>query len=302
MPTKNKKAARPGGSASSNLTLRIPKEMAVPGICRGALTGWPQLLDAMNAVMEDPEFLTSFGQSFASGQPGGPQQLLASLGAGPEGLMKAAPPPDLYGRFVWLAVRVYQAARTFSVTLTHLPVIFKGTPGQIGAVASEVLAGPGGLSTTAGNVAGWAADFLADFPNAGADLDAAQQAHQAAAVALEKQTAACEEKDVVGSIHAHAVATAAVAGMSSRLDVFEASAGKVTAFAVLANMTMAVQSLALAWKVTKEQMETVAQSKREDLGQLSFFQERLGLEEATSEWGGFANTVKSYIQRLLVTR
>lgn len=301
--------AKNSKAAPAKAALGLPREMAIVAICRGAQTGWPQLVEAMEKLREDPAFCNSFPNSFASADGvsiGRPQQLLAALTVAPALLAKPSPPADVYAWSVWVTARVYEASRTIGGTLAQLPGLFaaaKGAkPAEIGAQVREVLGSPLGLASTAGNVAVLAKDFADHLDGMGGDLEAARTARQAISSAFETQKLINGSEDIAESIRAHPSASAKVHEINYQLDNFVMAAAKVSAFGVIANMTNATRSLAAAWQAVNEQFESAAASDPEKLGNLAFLNSTLKLESAVTQWSGFAEVTQNYLKRSLRIR
>jgi hypothetical protein len=170
---------------AKNITLGVPEEMNIVDICRGMQTGWPQLVSAMEKLMNDPQFCNTYSNSYAAGRGlliGKPQQTLSALMVDPGWLTKSAPPKDVYAWCVWLTMRVYEAAKTISSTLQQLPGLISAAGGaksaQAGTFVQEVLTGQHGLSVTAGNIVQLVTEFADHLKAIGGNLEEAQTAYQ----------------------------------------------------------------------------------------------------------------------------
>lgn len=303
---KDKKDMTPNGDAP---TLGMPKEMNITDICRGMQTGWPQLVVAMKKLREDPVFCNSFPLGFASGDGlgiGRPEQLLSALAVDAGYLTKPTPPADVYARSVWLTMRVYEAAQTMSITLKELPGILPtakdAKAADTGAMVKEVLDSQYGLTGTAANIIKLANDFMQHLQGIGGNLQTAQTDYQEISDLLEKQKPVGESDNIFRSIATHPQALATSSEINQQLDDLGSAAAKVTAFAVIENMRLAVQSLATAWQVTKEQFEKVASHNPASLGDPSFLQGTLQLDTAAGEWAAFAEVTNGFLKGALVIR
>jgi|GEM_PF-2726136 len=303
----DKKDTTPNGA--SHPTLGVPKEMNITDICRGMQTGWPQLVRAMKKLREDPVFCNFFPLGFASGDGlgiGRPEQLLSALAVDPAYLTKPTPPADVYARSVWLTMRVYEAAQTMSITLKELPGILPtakdAKAADAGAMVKEVLDSEYGLTGTAANIIKLANDFTKHLEGIGGNLQTAQTDYQEISDLLEKQKPVGESDNIFRSIATHPQALATSDEINQQLDDLGSAAAKVTAFAVIENMRMAVQSLTTAWQVTKEQFETIARHDPASLGDPSFLQDTLQLDTAAGEWAAFAEVTNGFLKGALVVR
>jgi hypothetical protein len=301
----DKKDSTVTGDTASNPTLGMPKEMNITDICRGMQTGWPQLIVAMKKLKEDPAFCNSFPLGYASGEGlaiGRPEQLLSALMIDPAYLTKPTPPADVYAHSVWLTMRVYEAAQTVSTTLATLPGVLPAEKDATAAMVKEVLDSKSGLTGTAANIISLANDFTQQLETIGGNLQSAQTDYQEISDLLENQKPVGESDNLFRSIATHPQAIATSYGINQQLDDLGAAAAKVTAFAVIENMRLAVQSLSTAWQVTQEQFEKVAGSDPANLGDPSFLQNTLQLETAAGEWAAFAEVTNNFLKGALVIR
>jgi hypothetical protein len=289
--------------------LRMVRQMSVPGICRGALTHWPQLHAAIAELGQDPA--SQLARPHGHGLPtasliGGAAQLRATLANDPTYLLRPTPPADLYARFAWLTLHVYQLARTYQLTLQSVPDLLTknsaADPALRGAWVKELLSGPTGLSRRARELSGQANDFAQQLHAIGGDLGAAQAARRAsAAVAATQETAPAQgDDDLEHTMGAYARARSCEQEAQLRLAWYRLDAAKVTALAIIANMTSAVETLAAAWQITLTQLETVTAGDASELGNLDFLNGELHLEMASKEWEAFASVIQNFIQRLLI--
>lgn len=303
--TKSQAKSTPSPARTSSLTFRMPREMALPGICRGALTYWPQLQAALAELRQDPVLHLAFPQENLVGSP---VQLLAALGTDPGSLLRSSPPADLYARFVWLALRVHQSAQTFHLTLLHLPDLFKAgkpdEPAAIGTLVKELLMGPTSLIQRAGDLSELAAVFAQHLREIEGDLESAPAAHKTAAAAPAEETPnpAREEPgtEMANSMLAYRRACTATRHANDDRVRFKTSAAKVTASAVISNMASAIESLSEAWQATATQFETIAACEPAQLENEDFLRNELQLETAAREWGDFARVTQKFIQGLML--
>lgn len=300
--------AQAGKTLLTATPLGLPKEMNITDICRGMQTGWPQLIAAMHKLRDDPRFCNTFRHSYASGHGlsiGQPQQLKAALMVDPSFLMKSAPPADIYGWSVWITARVYEATQTINVTLEQIPTLIAACegapPAETGMLVRDILTGAHGLSRTAGNIAGLANAFAIHLGVIGGDLEAAQTEYQAIGVAFEMQQLSGCSKNMINVIGAHTNAVAATHQQNKQLDDFQSAAAKVTAFAVIANMGLAMQSLAVAWQATKVQFEATVKYAPENLSDIHFLQSTLKLGAALGEWAAFSDAIRNFMNRALLS-
>ena len=294
------------GSTSSQhaftpkLSLGMPRQMSVPGICRGALAHWRQLDAALEELRHAPAATLNMPRDFFhTCQIGGADALRAALAIDPGYLQQDRPPADLYARFTWLALRVYQSARVFNVTLHNVPnlvaTLAKGDTAMGGDFVQQMLIGPTGLNRHASALSDLATAFAADLhaieAHFGCDLAAAQAALPASA----GWAAADDEK--TGIEHAMGTYARMCSQGAPRDDANERiAAAKVTALAVIGNMTAAVESLAGAWQATRAQIEAVAAMPMAQLGSLDYLNHELHLAAASEEWGDFAGVIRQFIQ------
>ena len=83
------------------------------------------------------------------GDPSAIQRKIASDGSY---LTSSAPPTELYGHVIWLALQIENAAFTFTSTFESLSDVLKpsvGTPAERASYLRALLTGPGGLTSTA---------------------------------------------------------------------------------------------------------------------------------------------------------
>jgi hypothetical protein len=296
-------------SSNSLLSLRMPGEMAVPGICRGALTQWPQLQAALQELSLDPAFRLEFANSRGSSQTqpiGSPAQLQAALTIDPGYLLRPAPPTDLYTWFVWVTLRVYQGARTFNLTLQHLPDLFKAPPGttpaDCGEWVKEVLAGPAGLIARARDISHQAGTFARHLHSIDSDLTAARSEHALAVQSLLPPATTEDSQPTRGhatSMYAYSHAQLTAHESQLPLAHFKLTAAKVTVLSVIDNMTKAIDMLTKSWQSMAAQCEAVAARQGTDLGNLDFLRNELQLDVATNEWAEFASVIQAFIQGTL---
>src|ERR1700739_4116528 len=178
-PTSNE----PQTPTSPATGFRLPPEMNAPGICRGALTKWPQLHAAIEMLGQDPNFRAQFASSFGSPQAsliGSTTQLAALLAADPSCLLQPNPPADMYAWAVWLIMRVYQGARLFHLTLQHLPDIAKAAAQANPAAGEAIRDALAGIVSRARDISALANAFGQHLRAAGGNLSTAQAEHQAA--------------------------------------------------------------------------------------------------------------------------
>ena len=256
--------------SASPVGLRMCKQMNVPGVCRGALTYWPQLQAAIAQLNQvgpsRPAIPTLRGVPNAA-QVGGPEQLCSALAIAPGLLQAETPPTDLYGRFAWLTLRVYEGARTIQATLQELPALADSAAGNRtagGALVKEVLTGTGGLSQRARTIKEFA------------DLFATQ-------------------------LHAFTDAVKALNGQAgSSADAAQSAENKV--LSVVGNMTLAVETLSTAWQTTMTQFDTVANIDARELGNVDYLHTNLQIEPAAQEWGTFAGIIQRFTAGLLAAQ
>jgi hypothetical protein len=292
---------------TSEPTFCMPSAMAAPDVCRGALTHWPALMQATQVLSNDPACRQAFPLSYGSAQGhlvGGPAQLLASLQRDPTLLMQATPPQDIYARFIWTVMHVYQAVKTVQLTLGQLPDLVapthKRTPLENGALVRAVLNQAGGLVTRAQQLAGLVHDFALHLQAVGGDLDAAQSDYQAASQSLATHTAVEQTPSLRAQMQAHAQAQSFGAQTQQNWSHHQVLAAKVTAFSVVANMTSALQALSTAWTTTAAQYASLAQGTPAHLGDGNYLESALNLTQATQEWRDFANMIENFLQRTCI--
>lgn len=296
-------------SSNSLFSLRMPAEMSVPGICRGALTQWPQLQAAVGELNLDPSFCLVFANSHGSPQAqlvGSPAQLQAALAIDPGYLLRPTPPSDLYAWFVWITLRVYQGARTYNLTLQHLPDLFKAAPGttpaDCGEWVKEVLSGPTGLLARARDISDQAGAFARHLHSIGTDLTAARSEHAQALQSMVSTTTAEDTQPTwghAGAMYAYSQAQLTVHDAQLPLAHLKLTAAKVTVLSVIDNMTKAMDMLTKSWQRMAAQCEAVAAQQATDLGKLDALRNDLHLDVATTEWAEFASVIQAFIQGTL---
>ncbi len=288
--------------------LGLPPEMNIADICRGMLTGWPQLTAAMRTLAEAPQFRQAFGHSYASEQElaiGSPQQLLAALAVNPALLTNPTPPTDVYAWTVWLTLRTYEAARTVSVTLAQLPGLFgaaETSPAEVGTMVQTVLAGPLGLAETAGNIAALTTNLGQHLQLMEGNLEEAQAAYRQRGAAISSPMLASGAKGLFNLVTAHADAQTATQEVPDQLSDFKTAAAQVSVLAVIANMSLAIQASSTAWQATKRQFQGAANEGLDKLGSLAYLQGPLQLAAAAQEWTGFMGLMRDYSQRTVLLR
>jgi hypothetical protein len=294
-----------GPARASSLTFRMPREMALPGICRGALTYWPQLKAALAELRQDPAFHLAVPQDNLVGSPA---QILAALATDPGSLLRSTPPADLYAWFLWLTLRVHQAAQAFHLTLRGLPDLFKpaqpADPVAEGALVKEVLMGPTSLIQRAANLTELSNIFAQHLREIEGALKSTQATQETAAAALAEETNGPgpdkPEAGIANLMLAYSRACTATSHADDDRARLRGSAAKVTASAVISNMASAVESLSGAWQATATQFEAIAAVEPAQLGNEDFLRNELELETAAREWGIFAGVTRKFIQGLLL--
>lgn len=284
--------------------LAPPREMAPPGGCRGAVSGWPKLLAAVDALSDAPAAAAQLRSVLGPGAGlGGPAALLAALAANPSILQGERPPADIYGHFVWFSLRVSRAASRIGAGLTRLPDLWTpalgADPKGIGALARALIAGPDGMRATAAAIADLAEAYRERLGGAANGLKPALKAFGAAGAALEKRATAAAG---VGKDPDAARAAAALAGQRLRRDLeeYERDGAAVTATAVLANLVEAIEVMRDAWRAAADVFAAAAKASDAQLGDLAYVSGTLKTEESATEWREFAQTVKDYVQKLLI--
>jgi hypothetical protein len=289
-------SARPASAATPSLGM--PNLMSAPGVCRGALAHWRQLQAAMQALQHATGAGSKLPRDFFHHCPSGSAEALrAALAIDASYLLHATPPADFYARFTWLALRVYQSARSFSVTLDHLPDLVadlgQRDPAAGGTLVQQMLVGPTGLANHARTLAGLAAAFATDLHTIeaqfGCDLAQAQAALPAALTAAPAGTA-----DLEYAMGTHARLGSQQAGPSDA--GASIAAATVTVLAVIGNMAAALGQLAAAWHATLAQLEAVAALPAAQLGAPGYLQQELHAAAASKDWGAFADIIRQFIQ------
>lgn len=302
-------SSQPGKTILVATPLGLPAQMNITDICRGMQTGWPQLIAATRTLTEDPKFCQTFRHSYASGKGlsiGGPAQLVSALIIDPYWLMKPSPPADVYGWSVWMTARVYEAAETISLTLGQIPATLgdkKGTTlPEGGVLVREVLNGSGGLSQVAGDIAGLANTFADYLTAIGGDLEAAQTEYQAVKTIAQTLQLSGTGGDMIKVISSHTKAAADAYRYRCHLDDLRSAAAKVTAFGVIANMRLAMRSLATAWQAGKVRLEENSRYPLKELGDIHFLQNTLKLSAASAEWSVFSDVIRNFLAGALQSR
>ncbi len=289
-------------------TFRMPVQMAVTSICRGALTGWPQLLEALRRLrsVATPSFDLPLGT--ADGRLfGGPAPLARCLAADPGYLARETPPPDIHGGFVWLALRMYRVARTIRLTLDELPTLVlpatKRGLAANGALVSAALGRSGGLIDQARALACGAEVIAGRLETVEGGLQAARETYRAARAVLGSQPFDdAQAMNLSRAIHSYGRAVVTSNEQQQALARYEAAAAHVTALAVLANMRLAAQAGSVAWTATAAQFEAVTHCPAPDLGTAACLDDKLDLCVAIAEWRAFETTIRDFVTRALVGR
>jgi hypothetical protein len=108
--------------------------------------------------------------------------------------------------------------------------------------------------------------------------------------------------NIMGSIAMHPKLVARNHELNVQLETLHGAAAQVTVFAVIANMTLAMQSSITAWKATQDQFKTIAGYGADKLGDAGFLESSLNLTAAVNEWKTFAEIVQKYMKMALLVR
>lgn len=115
-----------------------------------------------------------------SGQFGDPSTLKTKIQRDPAYLQSKAPPAEIYGHVIWLSNQIQNSAGTFKFTFESLSLLMSSAqPEQRAANLKAVLAGPGGLASTADDMRNKTNDLMKKLLAFDAQLSAANQEIQA---------------------------------------------------------------------------------------------------------------------------
>ena len=283
--------------------------MMPPKGYRGALTGWPQLVSAIDRISSDPAAaakLSAAGASAGGLQLGSNAALVAALAVHPAMLRSSQPPAEIYAQCVWFIAKQLAAARRIEKTLAQISSTAADPQGLsqegVGAMAAELLNGEGGLSQLAGLVTAAADEFVRRLSALGGALGLHQALadFKTAGANVEQRASAAAGREARDLVHFH-VATIGVA-QSTRvaLDELEFSAAAVSAAAVLENLTAVMRSLAAQWKLVSGNLAAaVATANRQQLGDPDYLRQSLGLDDAAAWWKTLADLTEFFIQKSL---
>jgi hypothetical protein len=286
--------------------------MEPPAGCRGAVTGWRQLADALERISAEPTIALQLQSRCGSSNGalfGGPAALLSALATNPTMLLGPAPPSEVYARFVWFAAKVSAAARVMGATLAQLPTlaVAAATPREAGALVEEVLVGPGGLKQTADTIAGLADDLVQVLEEIrqvpGGGLESALATFKAEGADLEQQAAAAAALKERELSQFQSAARAAAHHLRKTLEEFEVAAATVTAAAVVTNLRTSLTGMAAAWREAAVSLQSaVSGAPPEQLGSIEYLRDALDLDRGAKEWRAFADMVRAFIRQLLVVK
>jgi hypothetical protein len=281
--------------------LGLPEEMDLPSVCRGALTGWPQMARSINTLSDGGLWK---GVVAAELTIGGPKQLLAALTVDPAWLMKPFPPVDIYAHTVWLTKRIYEAARGIAVTLNGLQTLVessdKMTAAERGAVVAAVLSGPHGLAGRAGEAAAHSqglANRLAKFES---DFKAAGDTVRDRSADVKDKITQLAAEHIRPSIYSQAAVATSAEHIRQSLSAMEMQASELNIYAVLDNLRQAMAAMAAAWRATQTQFQAAAVEDAAHLGDIVHLEKNLAIKAAVSDWTAFVNFVQGFLQRILV--
>ncbi|MGC2400412.1 MAG: alpha-xenorhabdolysin family binary toxin subunit A [Acidobacteriaceae bacterium] len=121
----------------------------------GTFADQQQITNVVNAMQSVQALSAQFGD---------PATLVAQLAQDPAILEGTTPPAEIYPHIVWLANQVYNAAQTFTGTLSSFEQLLNpsncGSQAQCAAILKEVLTGVGGLQSTAQTAQGQTNDLI----------------------------------------------------------------------------------------------------------------------------------------------
>lgn len=282
--------------------LRMCKQMNVPEVCRGALTHWPQLISAIRELnRSDPLLLVR--ADIDAARLGGPEQLTGALAIDPSFLHRPAEPADIYARFTWLTLRVYEQARLVQHTLGSLPALLEAESGNraaAGALVREALSGPDGLAEEARILAARADEFALHLRGLGAAVERIEVREMAAGSTVESVPAfASIEGNLSHGMGAYALARSTERGQQQWQAQQRLAAARLTVLSVIGNMALAVQSLSVAWQITAAQCEDVSKREPRELGNIDLLHTDLRSDQAAQEWRAFADTIRTFAERTL---
>lgn len=282
--------------------------MLPPKGCRGAVTGWPQLVSAIGKITSDPATsakLAAEGGSANRLQVGSPSTLLAALALNPTILQGPQPPAEIYAQFIWFAMKVQSAARTMEATLSQLSSIASDPQGlsqeDVGTVAGELIGGGGGLSQLAGSVAAAADDFVRRLSalEAPPGLEQALADFKTAGESLEQYAGAAAGRKARDLAHFQSATAEAAQRAREALDVLELGAATVSAAAVLANLTAVMRSMAEQWRLVSSNMAVAAGVSKQQLSDPDYLRQTLGLDDAVAGWKSLADASEGFVQHSL---
>ena len=293
-------------SNTTNLTkpagLRMCKQMNVPEVCRGALTHWPQLMAAVRELNRNDPLLVIRADIDAA-RLGGPEHLIGALAIDPSFLHRAARPADIYASFIWLTLRVYEQARIVQRTLGSLPALLDAESGNRaagGALIREALSGENGLIEGARVLAQRAGQFAEHLRGVSAVLERIAVQEAVTGNAAESVPAfASIEGQLSHGMGAYAQARSSERERQQLQAQHRLEAARLTVLSIIDNMSLAAQSLAGAWHITATQFEEVSAREPRELGNIDLLHTDLQHEQASQEWRTFADTISTFVERLL---
>lgn len=298
--------SQPISSALSPTARMLP-----PRGCRGALTGWPQLVAALGRINADPAAsakLTAEGGTANGLQLGSPTTLMSALALNPAILHSPSPPAELYAHGLWFSTKFLSAAKTIGATLAQISSIANDPQGlsrdEVAAAVGELIGGEGGLSQLAKSVASAADDYVKRLGALEGPLgvDQALANYKSAGANLEQHagTAAGAKARDMANFQSATAETAQLARQA--IDELEVGAATVSAAAVLGNINAVMRSMAEQWQSVSNNMEAaIAGVNKQQLGDPDYLRQSLGLNDAAAAWKALADSTEVFIQKSLTT-
>ena len=283
---------------SSQSVLLPPSHLLPPEGCQGAVSGWPQLMSALDAIAADPVAVADLQKRFGSSHPvrfGGPVALTAMFAANPAAMSGGLPPADIYGHFVWLAAKVAGTTRTIALTLAGVPAMLEAAAGQSldgTALAGEVM---NGLVQRADQTKGLVAGLAAQVAGSGDAYRAALARQSAAAQALQRAAAdamAAAPRDPIG---VGATGRTVAGNAHDAASAYAAASVAASVNAVLANLEQALAAMDAGWSAWRSGIGRLDSAA---LGKPDYWRSQLAVDQAVSAWAAFALQVRAFVPGL----
>jgi hypothetical protein len=275
-----------------------PSHLLPPEGCQGAVSGWPQLMSALDAIAADPVAVADLQKRFGSAHPvrfGGPVALAAMFAANPAAMSGGSPPADIYAHFVWLAAKVAATTRTIALTLGGVPAMLETAAAQSldgAALAAEVMKGlVERVDQTKGHIAGLAAQVA----GSGDAYRAALARQSAAAQALQQAAADAMTAGPRDPIGVGATGRNVAGNAHDAASAYAAASAAASVTAVLANLETALAAMKTGWDAWRSGLGRLDSAS---LGKPDYWRNQLAVDRAVSAWAAFALQVRTFLPGL----